>query len=218
MPTIRAEVRMPYSSGLPRDVSVNVFHWSVDEANELAFTNIAEKLASFYNDDHSGEDTALANYIAPFVSRVTNECQIRFSNVDEDPSPILFVADWTLAASGSAHSLPAEVALAITWVATPLLPVPIRRRRGRTYIGPLASGAIDSTPGSPARPEQPLIDIWVGAAEFLVDDELDFERLVVWSRVNDQAYEVSGGWVDNEWDTQRPRGLDPTNRTSFTAG
>ena len=219
MPIVRAEVRLPYLSGLPRDVSVNVFHYLCDEANDLAYENIAGKLEHFYNDEHSGVGLgSIAYYLAPFLDRGENMAEVRFSQPQEDPAPIERVIEWTLGTTPATHAFPSEVALAISWQATPAIIVPLQRRRGRTYIGPLGNGVVDSTPGSPNRPDPTVVELWSAAGAYLTDDELDFERLCIFSRADDAGYEVSGGWVDNEWDTQRRRGQDPTSRTWFVAG
>jgi hypothetical protein len=40
-------------------------------------------------------------------------------------------------------------------------------------------------------------------------------RWAVWSRVNHAMYEVTGGFIDNEFDTQRRRGEVSTARSTF---
>jgi hypothetical protein len=40
-------------------------------------------------------------------------------------------------------------------------------------------------------------------------------RWAIYSRAANQAYEVSGGFIDNEFDTQRRRQVDATARTTW---
>jgi hypothetical protein len=37
--------------------------------------------------------------------------------------------------------------------------------------------------------------------------------LAIWSRADNFFYQVGGGWIDNEFDTQRRRGRPRTDRT-----
>jgi hypothetical protein len=98
---------------------------------------------------------------------------------------------------------------------------PRARRRGRIYVGPLNVAATDSTNGSAnggALPSGFFIGRLAAAfAEFTaaaIEDEGG--RWVVASRADNAVYPVTAGWVDNEFDTQRRRGLDPSARTPIT--
>lgn len=216
---IRVEVTLPYTTNLPRDIAMNVFHFTVpDEYGEGDFIAIAEALEEFYNDNVDGSNTNIARLISPVVSRGENACSMVFSDVQMDPSLPLFQADWTLGAPIATSSLPLEVALCLSIRATPAIPVPIRRRTGRIYLGPLVT-TISQTPAN----EMPNVSSALRgqlalACQRLIDPEtLDAQAWSIYSRVDDAAYEVSGGWIDNEFDTQRRRAQDPTARTVWTA-
>jgi len=132
------------------------------------------------------------------------------------------------ATAQGAPSLPNEVALAVSFHGD-LSAVgefgsggtrPRARRRGRVFIGPLWDGTSASSSGNPARP----------SATFMEDLRLAADRLMIlsddattWKWVVPHAAEsagwtsvpVIGGWVDNEFDTQRRRGLVATTRSTF---
>jgi hypothetical protein len=99
--------------------------------------------------------------------------------------------------------------------------VPAARQRGRVYIGPLQTQVLTVSSGVP----EPimlgeLIDTLVTKGQNLAGNGAladDGWHWAVYSRVNELAYNITGGWVDNEFDTQRRRQADPTQRVLWTA-
>ncbi len=100
---------------------------------------------------------------------------------------------------------PREVALCLSYFAGRNEP----GRRGRIFL-PVAY--TDTVPG--ARPTAPLMERARALAEDLADVGDTFTKWCLYSRTQDAAFTISDSWVDNEWDTQRSRGLDPTGRVS----
>lgn len=110
--------------------------------------------------------------------------------------------------------LPHEVALCVSFQADPVSGVPQARRRGRIYLGPLAEAA-----SSNARPSTSVLNVVEAAAQRLLDEStLSVWKWQVYSRTGQTHATVTGGWIDNAWDTQRRRGNDPTARLSFGSG
>lgn len=104
---------------------------------------------------------------------------------------------------------------------------PKARRRGRLYLGPLTSQA--STGTTPSRPNssfRSLVNLQATTLHLEIPaGSLDLLRWAVLSpsRSTDaledpQADEVTGGWVDDAWDTQRRRGVDRTVRNHWGTG
>jgi len=217
---IRAEVTFPYTSGIPRDISMNVLHFLLpDDPISDDFVAISDAIIGFYNEPQLGSTFAIGELFSAVISRGEDDCSIVFSNVDDDPELPLLTSNFTLVGvlSDVESSLPLEVAICASIRATPAFPVPVRRRTGRIYLGPLMNETLTLTPGGfPEVGAETRANICNAVQWLASDDTLDVQRLAVYSRVDGQAYEVSQGWVDNEPDTQRRRQMDPTVRTTWS--
>lgn len=109
-------------------------------------------------------------------------------------------------ADSAASMLPPDCAVTISWSTA------LRGRsfRGRTYLGPLKSttNSADGTVNAQSR------DQIAAAAQLLIGDLLTRSAVIcVLSRTRGVATEVTGGYIDNEFDTQRRRGFRSTVRT-----
>lgn len=104
---------------------------------------------------------------------------------------------------------------------------PASRRRGRIYIGPLSQAAL--TAGTDSRPGNAVIQAIARMGEYLLTAPALVAEGVEWCVLSQPnrpgedpgpstLYTVTGVWVDNEWDTQRRRGLRRTTRTTFGTG
>src|SRR6186997_3440638 len=123
---VRAEVRLPYITGLPRDVAINVTHWLVDDDPGIEeFALIGVELVAFYNNPSGVADDPVGAFISDVVSREAGACEIRYSRPQENPSPIEGVETFTLVEAAETASLPLEVALCTSLLATPAFPVPL---------------------------------------------------------------------------------------------
>jgi hypothetical protein len=101
-----------------------------------------------------------------------------------------------------------EVALCLSFYADTNVP----RRRGRLYI-PAIFIAGSTMPVRPTAAHRDSVSEFVGIFASLGGLDVDW---VVWSRADHAAHTVTNWWCDDEWDTQRRRGLRPTTRTVGT--
>jgi len=144
---------------------------------------------------------------------------------------------WTSARLDTAE-LPNEVAVCLSYQGTPEPGLNQPRRRGRVYLGPLNVAASEQTAVGP-RPVGTLRSHMAEAAKRLaVDADVDAEW-VVYSRPYAgrgvierpgradlpaiparaaSTVNIDQVWVDDEFDTQRRRGLQRTGRTLILTG
>jgi len=92
------------------------------------------------------------------------------------------------------------------------VPHPRARRRGRIYFGPLDQQA-KTNAGDPS--SNFIADLASAAGTLLGDSVSNGWQLGVWSRRNASVVAVTGGWVDDRFDTQRRRLEGPTSRTTW---
>lgn len=202
---IRAICTLETDTALPQDSAVNVFHFQGPVPDDIdAHTQVHNMLQTFYGDIGS-----------VLSSLLTGGGTIKSYALDdpEPRSPVL-ETDITGVTTGVGKALPQEVALCLSFQGVKVSGEPQARKRGRVFIGPLDD---DTNRADNARPFSTAINtIKDAAGDLLVASNTGFPvPWAVYSRVNDIAYHVDNGWLDDAWDTQRRRGVAPTTRTLF---
>jgi len=207
----RAVVKMPHEGGLERDVTQNTFWFITDVAETNAADlvvapDIVAALFAFYN----ATTPSISNFLASYLVRadVTTELSMvdPTTGLQQGDTAVFDMA--TFDAPGSTNNLPAEVALCLSYASSNPV-VPVRRRRGRIYLGGFITGA--SAPDAYARPDSDVVTAMLLSAVNLATDQDGF-TWAIYSRAAGAALSVDNGWVDNEWDTQRRRGQQATSR------
>lgn len=203
----RALAIMHHESGLPEDVFVNSWGFRNDGATdqEAMAANVQEVLSAFYQESFDG-NPALMNYYPDSIESV----ELRVYDLGQQPPRIPVIVpllnEWV---TGTGTNFPGEVALCLSFVATRNQP----RSRGRIYLGPLTSSAGQEINGV-LRPSPTFQSVVANAAV----NVLETSQPVTWtiiSQMDAAAKEVTGGWVDNAWDTVRKRGLMASGREQW---
>ncbi len=223
MAALLVNVELPYTTGIPRDVAQNTFTISTagapyDEADAIV---IADALELLYNDGTAGNQ--IATCISEVVDRSDDACRIQVREITDllspvHTTPVLYERTWTLnALTGSPVSLPLEVSVVSSFYSTEdASSVQVRNRRGRVYLGPLGTVILDTDGPYPVFTDSFVDLIAQRFQEFEQNiSDAGFEWCV-WSRTLGILSAVSGGWVNNEPDTQRRRGVDESYRKSWT--
>jgi len=195
-------------SGLPEDRYVNSWAFRNDLPLDDPAARIAALLSDFYQDVHAPATSALTAFVPSAM--VTATAEVRVYDLG-DPAPreptIIPVG---VAGLSAATPLPGEVATCLSYVADRNLP----RNRGRIYFGPLGAGANGTVIGGHLRPSASLLTSLVEGANFLINNTVDLTWVMI-SQADANAKVITGGWVDNAFDTQRRRGGDPSARTNY---
>lgn len=119
--------------------------------------------------------------------------------------PVYPAADFTVRpGTAPTSSVNRDVALCLSFYAGQNRP----RQRGRLYV-PCAIKSISPGSARPSAVQQQQVADLVPIFTGLGGTDVDW---VVYSRLDNQPRSVSHWWVDNAWDTQRRRGLQPTSR------
>lgn len=227
MGNLFVQCELPYYSGLPRDVAVTTWaFWAPGTPATELFDFWAPKIESFWND--SASDTPVGLYIAPIVDRGPDACRLTAYEVESPSVPALGnpIGEYkfTLALNADDNSLPLEVAVCNSFIGTGSPGIPLRRRRGRNYIGPLVASAVTTdellTDRKPVVTPSLLDAIRDGAKG--LSDELEtgsgsHGAWCVWSRSVGAFLPILTGWVDNEFDTMRSRQVKATDRFTWVS-
>nr|CRY96786.1 hypothetical protein [uncultured prokaryote] len=209
MATIRAQIQLPYTTGIPSDVSTNTLHFVLpDPVVALDYELLANAISAIFGWPTGG--FTVGSSIGAAVTRAADGCSIDFYDL-ADPTPRVPRATelFTMPdATSGVTDLPHEAACCLSYRATYLSGVSRARQRGRNYIGPFQINA--NTNGRPTTQIRASIR---GGYQRMVTmlDAID-AVWVVRSEVSNTNHTVAALWTDNAWDTQRRRGVAPTDR------
>ncbi len=213
MPNISVQATFERVSGLPEDRIVNNWHFSVTGTLEPGEADaIRDLLDSFYFGLNAGGSTVgsfLAGSLTGLTYKMYNLADLKPRPVTERPS-----LDFVRPAQTGIY-VPHEVAVCLSYYADRNLP----RQRGRIYIGPLGNSAIagavagdnDSRQASALRPS-----FATAGARLIAESQSGFRPWVVYSPTDLAGRQVTDGWIDDAFDTQRRRGRKPAVRELFT--
>lgn len=211
MGLIRAQTILPYWTGLPEDVSTNVSYWQYDGsvAGAATLTEIHDRLSAAYQFIGS----VLSPVIFPRLARI----KMYDMGHPTPRQPLLFTpSTFTLPSTSASTTVPQEACVVMSYHGAQVSGSSPARQRGRMYLGPLTSGAID--PGSSTKFPTIHANTMTAVVNFAsaLRTPINGAASVVWSQYSptdgDHAT-VVGMWVDNEPDTQRRRGVRATART-----
>lgn len=218
----KAQVTLAWTSGLPTDVTTNTFHFVGEGATD--YTLALGWLGTMY--------TSLGPLFSTIISRAADQGTVKFYDLaDAKPRPPLSENVFTVPAAGAGGvDLPCECALVGSYQAVPRAGIRQASRRGRAYFGPWQQAASST---DYKRPDATYTDAVRDALAALQtsSEASSLCRWAVYSPTLAGGWEIPGGsgppnlagavapidngWCDNEWDTQRSRGLAATTRLVF---
>jgi hypothetical protein len=200
MASYTAQVIGRANSGLSRDNSVNTLHFVQPAGANLPL--LASDLQTAFKEELGGNGAKVGG-----ISRY--DVKIYEDGAPPNPPEVTHIGDnGFFQAAG-----PREVALCLSFKGAPVgsgggMAGALPKWRGRIFIGP-----IGSTHTSTERPSETLRTA-VKNLGMRIFDAGDDEMLWV---CGSESVPVTRIWVDDEWDTQRRRGLRPTVRNEVNA-
>ena len=219
MPVVRAQVELAHDSGLPRDKTINTFHFNVPDLADATLNPVANELVQFYTEDNgASQANALMNYISTAVADGGHRVKFYDLGTPGSPPEYEFPFDFLGRAPvgvGSGNA-PGEVAVCLSFRNESIVAINPRRRRGRIYFGPIRNGATNFADAAEPAPSAALVaDLLVRADELRNDIAAmsPDHSWVIYSRAQAMTFDVERAWVDNAFDTQRRRGIRATSRT-----
>lgn len=219
---MRALVSIPLDSGIPEDAMVNTLYFDGDDSEEddaAYHSAVMTLLTGFYQ--------AIDNPL--FGQNVAPEATVKIYDMrDALPRVPEFVGTIPLSPLG-ANSLPSEVAVCLSFQADAVSGLSQKRRRGRIYLGPICADTaltVEVVNGQ-MRPRASVRTVIANAAhDMAVGTPLPILGSVKWavyspttdltSTLDDAFHDITNGWIDDSFDTQRRRGPAPTTRTLWT--
>lgn len=209
MPNLRAQISMPSDTGLPEDVVTNTIYVGAEGMTATEIHTAAQpNVAGLCEDLAAIIPSSLVQ--SPFIVKW-------YDMADVEPRPVLFTDSVPVTLSVTGTGIPRQIAACLSFRA-PFVAGGIRaRRRGRIYVGPLISPAVQVTGGRTqleASFATAIADAGETFAEACIADGVSWRIHSPTSPSSDDKFvEVSNVWVDDALDTQRRRRSGPTTRT-----
>ncbi len=213
MTLLRSQVSLRPSSGVPEDAATNVRYFEVGALMTPAeLLTIAGKITDAWEALFANVNQYMSELNMPNVD-------IRCYNLD-DPQPRYPFWTDAFAVAGTLTGMvqAPEVAAVTSFQADPISGQSQARRRGRNYLGPLRSGAIDPNNGRLTASFQGKISLGEQAFKAVIDGSV---LPIKWVVVHDvdgagETYSyVDNGWINNDPDVQRRRGRQSTFRETW---
>lgn len=220
MPVYKLSTHIPARTGLPKDDSVNSLYFRT--AGTLTTGDLDAMigvLSAFYTTRPTGFGLAISEYFSPDRDPSTNAVRTDAYLMPGSRGPIgtpVHSLGWTWAPNASNHQpLPDQVAVCMSYKASTVGVVNVRKYRGRIFLGPLSVDVLEEIAGGlGAQTVKPTFRgaINKSAQEVLgtAMEALSFApRWVMWSGTDWTARDVIEVSVDERFDTQRRR-LQPS--------
>lgn len=204
MALVRVQVLVPAASGVTADNVQNTFHFSTVDLSTTVRDSILTALNAAYEE--------FDNWKSPDFT--WQSARAKFYDLG-DPEPRAPIWDMlmTLTTAPSGTSAPHELAVCMSYEADPISGQSQARRRGRVYLGPINNAPISTSGRLSSTSNQDFRDF--GATLLAASVADSGWNWVVYSPSAGEAYTVSGGWVDNDFDIQRRRGIKASQRITF---
>ena len=213
MVDVQVTVRLPSITGLRRDESVNTFAFSgVDDGTDS--TAVLNMIRDFYVTSTPAALGSLSTYLGSSISR-SAPAMIDFSPIVGNTTLPVIASDTMFLGGGSTTPLPLEVATVLSFGTLIGTGLPLRRQRGRIYLGPLGTNTLNSEGDQPVVASGLVLVMREAAARLRDASQAAGTPWSVWSRADAVLWPIVGGFVDNEFDTQRRRQLPATLRETW---
>lgn len=207
MANVLAQVAVPYRTGLPEDVSVNTWSFDVADTGSSSLGQIGAFLDTFY--------TAVIPYYSPVVVPANATLKM-YDRAEPEPRTPIYEGTGFTTSTAPGIGLPEEVSVCMSFRGVLASGSPAARRRGRIYLGPLATDVLLLTdPLERSRVDPDFIGTVLDAYEAAWGELTGAGNVhEVWSAADGVGRPVVSVWMDNEFDTQRRRGTRATARTT----
>lgn len=193
MAIYRALVGMRWTDSVPRDYMSHTVYFDAATANTADLEELATDVKNAFN-------------AIPFYG-AGRGYDVRIYDMGQAKPRQILAQEVTTPAGAQAGLGNRDVALCISFFAGRNLP----RSRGRLYLGPFVAGTAGMY-----RPSTGVRDDAGTLAPALAAAGGDQFHWGVYSRLDNVCRTVTDWYVDDEWDTQRRRGLKATARTAGT--
>lgn len=203
MVAYRLQIVLGTTDNNPANYITNTWHCAAIGDSEAG--DFVTSVTAAYNE--------IRNQLSPDVRQTNHEYKL-YDLTDPEPRAPVQEGTWSLASAPAGTALPPEVSLCLSYQAPKISGVPQARRRGRIYLGPFNTAS-----SSAGRPSATLITQTIALGQKVLDDGVASAgdwNWAVYSSILGGTADVTNGWVDNEFDTQRRRGRVATTRTVFS--
>jgi hypothetical protein len=213
--SLLAQVSLENDSLLPEDRVVNTFSFTAVDDQVGTLADIKTRLTTFYQTNPPLRSNSVKDMLSSTLNLTLGRLKI-YNRADLKPRAPKLDTDFPLLPGSTGAAFPNEVALVLSFRGPTIAGGNPQRRRGRVYIGPLAT-VYSELVNSDVRPNLLAQQILSESAARLMNTTTLSTVWVVHSEVNGNDVSITQGHVDNAYDTQRRRGRAPTSRVAFAS-
>lgn len=217
---VRAQVVFPGASGLPEDRFVNSWAFKrraggvgtpTEEAyRDEVFTRLKEFYAEPVVPTHGGQAQRVMDFLS---THVLNGAECRLYSLFQPPPREVDIRPMEFTIPTGTADLPREVAVVASFYSERNLP----RRRGRIYLGPLRASVCQMVNNVPVVNPEMLGTVTAAMKRLASEGVGDLMDWGVLSPTDGDIKGVTHGWVDNDFDTQKRRGIKANARVTWAA-
>lgn len=216
MSRLRIQHTFQGQSGVSEDRFVNTFYAEGAAApSEPTLAALAQAVFDFYDGVNTPSTEPLIRWYSSTADGTGRNVKI-YDLADPLPrAPIFEVEHGPFSVPPGATNLPSECACCMSYAAPAISGLPVARRRGRIYLGPLNDRATADDPDTAECRVDDVFRFAVMNAAVTLKADMFAAAGHVWSMyspTSDDMLIINRVWSDNAWDTQRRRGIDPTSR------
>lgn len=205
MTLVRAQVSFPADSNNSEDKVVNNWGFDIVDTDEGQFSDLLTALDAFY----TGFGTLRSQ------DYQWNAGRLKLYDLSEpEPRAPFYDALFDTGSAGST-SAPPELAICMSFQGSQISGIRQARRRGRVYLGPLASIALSTTTGRISDSAVSTVQTIGGNFLAASNSSTQYDWIILSQTPTLNGVPVDNGWVDNAPDIQRRRGVEPTSRLTF---
>lgn len=196
----------------PGDAFVNT--WGFRNTGVASLTLMADaiqaRMADFYGAVVTQTGKSVGSYISSALVRPSATLKI----YDLGQAPPRQVIERVIPVQlGGTLPLPTECAVTASFYGSRNLP----RQRGRVYIGPLSIGSIVVRANKATIADDLRITLAHAMRRMTQNGNTNQAEWHVISSAGATSHQVTHGWVDDAFDTQRRRGQEATRRTEWSS-
>lgn len=217
---MRAQVTIPIDSNLPEDSIVNTWYFDGDDDAEMVDEDYGDQVMTMLTTFYQAIDGVV------LASNIGANASVKIYDMRDAEPRVPERTDTIALAPAASEPYPNEVAICLSFAAEFASGVNPARRRGRIFLGPIASEVGNLSAGQVrvgSAAQTAIADAAATMQDGLVHEVGSVLR-TRWAVYSPKTHQVTGdigaafndvltGWVDDSFDTQRRRGYRTTSRT-----
>ncbi len=211
---IRTQFILPGRTGIPEDRYITTWAFRTEDnlpPSEADLIGANDLVGEFFTGMTSPATTTIANQLGSVIDKPV--CEARSYKLGDTVPRQPTTSFYNLGPVSANDPLPSEVAVCASFYSQRNLP----RRRGRVFVGPWNASIVtrDTDTGVARLANNIITALRTSMVRLAGSAPQQGLRWCVLSQTDAALYDITAGWVDNAFDTQRRRGETASSRSPW---